>query len=125
LDFDIATAAIPTGMITSTHNQFKDDVFVDDVFVDDVADVFVDDVADVFVDDVFVDGIDGTVTFCPSESKLTPVIVGSVGSVTPFIIFSKPVRFRRGKVTPLRTFGEGSGPGSPPGSPPGPPGPML
>jgi hypothetical protein len=116
LDFDIATAAIPTGMITSTHNQFKDDsdvadVFVDDVFVDDV---FVD---DVFVDDVFVDGTDGTVTFCPSESKLTPVIDGSVGAVTPFIIFSKPVRFRRGKVTPVKTFGEGPGPGSPPGSP--------
>jgi hypothetical protein len=110
LDFDIATAAIPTGMITSTHNQFKDDSGVADVFVDDVADVFVDDVAGVFVD-----GIDGTVTFCMSESKLTPVIDGSVGAVTPFIIFSKPVRFRRGKVTPVKTFG--GGPGSPPGSP--------
>jgi hypothetical protein len=105
LDLDIATTpAITIGIITSTHSQFKEESFVAGV----------------------VTGTDGTITFCLSESTLTPVTDGSVGSFTPFVTLFSPETLKDGKVTPMRTFcvkvGEGlpiMGPG-----PPGPPGPV-
>jgi hypothetical protein len=83
LDLDIAAAAIPIGMIMSIHNQFMDE--------SDAA-------------GAVAAGAVGTVTFCLSESTLTPVTDGSVGAVTPFITFSNPDIPNFGKVTPLRTF---------------------
>jgi hypothetical protein len=86
LDLDIAAApAIPIGIIISIHNQFIDE-------------------SSFGVAGVAATGTAGTVTFCLSESMLTFVTAGSVGNVTPFVTFSKPVTRRVGKVTPLRTF---------------------
>jgi hypothetical protein len=83
LDLDIEAAAMPIGMTRSIHSQFIDD--------SDVAGAA----------GAVAAGAVGTVTFCLSESILTPV---TDGSVTLFVMFSKPVIRRVGKVTPLRKF---------------------
>jgi len=49
-------------------------------------------------------GVFGTVTFCLSESTLTPVTDGSVGAVTPFITLFSPETPKDGKVTPVVKF---------------------
>jgi hypothetical protein len=85
-DLDIADRPIPTGIITSIHNQLRDD---SDVVAGTGA---------------VVAGAVGTVTFCLSESTLTPVTDGSVGAVTPFITLFSPETPKDGKVTPMRTF---------------------
>ena len=49
-------------------------------------------------------GAVGTVTFCLSESTLTPVTDGSVGAVTPFITLFSPETPKDGRLTPLSKF---------------------
>jgi hypothetical protein len=87
-DLDIAAAAIPIGMMMSIHNQFMDES----------------DVAGAVAAGAVAAGAVGTVTFCLSESTLTPVTDGSVGAVTPFITLFSPETPKDGKVTPMRTF---------------------
>lgn len=87
LGLDIAAApAIPIGMTMSSHNQFIDESVV------------------AVAVGVATAGTEGTVTFCLSESTLTPVTDGSVGAVTPFIKLFSPETLKDGKVTPVVKF---------------------